>query len=49
MTAGVQLLRTLEGHTQGVSALCMSPDGLLLYTASDDKLVRQLSVTTGEV
>ena len=35
-----QLLRTLEGHTSGVSAASFSPDGRLAITGSLDKTAR---------
>ncbi len=41
------LLQELEGHTRKVTAVCYSPDGQLLASASNDNTVRLWSSRTG--
>ncbi len=42
-----QALRTLEGHTKGISDVAWSPNCQLLCTASDDATLRLWDVETG--
>lgn len=42
------LLKTLAGHTDRVSSVCISPDGKLLASGSLDKTVRLWSLPDGE-
>lgn len=46
--AAVPLLRTLEGHSDWVSSIAFSPDGLRLASGSLDGTVRIWSLSTGE-
>ena len=39
----------LEGHTDSVFAVAISPDGAKIVSGSDDKTVRVWSMETGEV
>src|SRR5271157_902239 len=43
-----KLLRTLEGHTSGVSSVAFSPDGDMLASGSLDKAVRLWSIPDGK-
>ncbi len=43
-----QLIATLTGHTDGVSAACFSPDGTRVVTASGDKTARIWNAATGQ-
>ena len=49
MFACGQVVRTLQGHTNGVSAVVVSPDGQFVYSGSADKTVKQWRSDTGEV
>ena len=40
LLADGSLVRTLAGHTGGVSSACVSPDGKHVVTASMDKMAR---------
>ncbi|TIA68970.1 WD40 repeat-like protein [Aureobasidium pullulans] len=40
-------LQTLEGHRDWISAICFSPDGKLLASASNDKMIRFWDAKTG--
>lgn len=44
---GQQLL-TLEGHSQGISDVCWSPQGNYICTASDDHTLKLWDVETGK-
>ena len=41
------LLKTLEGHSNGVRAVAISPDGKLLASASWDKTIKLWSLPEG--
>lgn len=41
-----QILKTLEGHTEGLSDVAWSGDSALLASASDDKTVKVWNVDT---
>ena len=43
-----KLLRTLEGHTEGVDIVAFSPDGRLLASKSGDQTIRLWSCETWE-
>jgi len=42
------LLQTLEGHTIDVNAASFSPDGIAVFTGSDDKTAHNWDAATGE-
>jgi len=44
---GTGLVRTLEGHNDGVAAVAVTPDGALAISASDDKTLRVWDLKTG--
>jgi WD40 repeat protein len=46
MNADGSLLRTLEGHTDGVTSVVFSPDGVTLSSGSEDGTVRLWGVAT---
>ncbi|GAB4285010.1 MAG: hypothetical protein Fur0025_16210 [Oscillatoriaceae cyanobacterium] len=43
-----QLHHTLSGHLQPVAALCISPDGQILASGSDDNTIKLWEISTGE-
>lgn len=45
----VKKIRTLAGHSQGITALALSPDGKTLFSASYDKTIKQWDLTTGQL
>ncbi len=47
--AARQLVRTMEGHSDLVRSLAVSPDGRFVYSGSDDKTVKQWEVSNGAV
>jgi hypothetical protein len=46
-TSGVTFIRTLTGHTDGVTACAITPDGTRVVTTSHDRTVRVWGLTTG--
>ena len=45
---GVKLVRTLRGHTGCIGRIAWSPDGKLLASPSQDKMIRLWDIGTGE-
>ena len=45
---GGSLIRTLEGHTNRVNAVAVTPDGRHVVSGSDDKTLRVWDLATGE-
>lgn len=43
-----QLQRTLTGHQQPVAVICISPDGQILASGSDDNTIKLWEISTGE-
>jgi WD40 repeat protein len=46
-TSSWQVIRTLEGHTSGVTSVAFSPDGKLLASGSRDDTIKLWDVATG--
>ena len=46
---GGRLIRTLEGHTGGVSAVAVTPDGSRAVSASYDSTLKVWDLETGEI
>jgi WD40 repeat protein len=46
---GGPLMRTLEGHTDGVTAVAITPDGKLAVSASIDKTLKVWDIVSGEI
>ncbi len=44
-----QLVRTMEGHADGVNAVAVSSDGRFVYSGSQDKTVKQWEASSGAV
>jgi WD40 repeat protein len=47
--AGGPMLRTLGGHTWGVTSVCVTPDGRRAISGSDDHTLKVWELETGEV
>src|SRR5271166_724147 len=45
---GGPLIRTLEGHTHGVNAVAVTPDGCRAMSASDDRTLRMWDLESGQ-
>jgi len=43
------LLKTLESHTDTVKSVCVTPDGSLIISGSDDKTIKIWNLKTGDV
>jgi serine/threonine protein kinase len=43
-----QLLRSLKGHAEGISAIALSPEGATLVSAGEDRLVKIWNLNSGE-
>ncbi|KYC40721.1 hypothetical protein WA1_24075 [Scytonema hofmannii PCC 7110] len=46
---GGRLIRTLTGHSSGVNALALTPDGKRVISASDDKTLKVWNLETGSL
>ncbi|HMX27047.1 MAG TPA: caspase family protein [Blastocatellia bacterium] len=44
-----KLIRTLEGHSEAVSSVAFSPDGLMIVSGSGDKTIRLWNTNTGKL
>jgi WD40 repeat protein len=44
-----RLLRSLEGHTGGVNAVAVSPDGRFIVSGSDDRTVKVWELESGRL
>jgi WD40 repeat protein len=42
-------LRTLQGHSHGVSSVCVTPDGRHAVSASDDQTLKVWDLQTGRL
>jgi hypothetical protein len=45
----LQLVRTMKGHSQMVTAVAVAPDGRFVYSCSNDETVKQWDTSNGAV
>ncbi len=43
------MLKTLESHTDTVKSVCVTPDGSLIISGSDDKTIKIWNLKTGNL